>query len=63
MMKSPDAISYQNFAVRTAFLRQTPARPLKITDEEKRAAARRRRIEDIHTAKSLGISLDELGAL
>lgn len=61
-----DSINSQNFAIRTAFLNRTNGaitRPKKITDEDRRELARRRRIEDFQMARDLGISLNELGAL
>jgi len=55
-----DSINSQNFNIRTAFLNITPRTPKKVTEEDKRAAACRRRIEDIQTASSLGITVAEL---
>lgn len=61
-----DSLNPQNFAIRTAFLNRTngitSAQP-KITDEDRRELARRRRIEDFQLAREPGITIDELGAL
>lgn len=66
MSQLTDSINSQNFAIRTAFLNRTNGtltRPKKITDEDRRELARRRRIEDFQMARDLGISLNELGVL
>lgn len=55
-----DSINSQNFNIRTAFLNATPRTPKKVTAEDKRAAACRSQIEDIKTARALGISVQEL---
>ncbi len=61
-----DTINSQNFSIRTAFLNRTlgtASRPVKVTIEDKRAAACRSRIEDFKVARELGVSLNELGAV
>ena len=55
-----DTINSQNFYIRTAFLNATPRTPKKVTEEDRRAKACRSRIEDIQTARALGISVQEL---
>ncbi|WP_108944113.1 hypothetical protein [Shewanella halifaxensis] len=61
-----DSINNQNFNIRTAFLNRTlghASRPPKVTAEDRRAKACRRRIEDYQMARELGVSLNELGAV
>ena len=60
MSQLTDSINSQNFNIRTAFLNAIPRTPKKVTAEDKRAAAFRRQIEDIKTARALGISVQEL---